>query len=257
MDSIYLYVLSSTALLTVIANLAVKIVPVKSPHISAILSYFSALAAGTLLGDAFIYLIPKATETHGWTTGTTIAALAGVLSMMFAEQLITWDEVKKGKPRSERHHAAISNMFGFTAQSFVDGLVIASGYLVAVPIGIATTLAVVIHQIPQEVSNFVILRRAGIATKLANRINTLAVLTTVLGAAVALVLPQITKETSLTHVAPYTAGVFMYIALAQLMPNMLMEKAVGKGSKQLVLVLLGIGLIALIKISKQWVGGLE
>lgn len=256
MSQIYLYILGSTALLTVIANLAIKIVPVKSPHIGAILSYFSAFAAGTLLGDAFVFLIPKATEISGWTTSTTIGALAGVLSMMVTEQFITWDEVRKSKHRSKSHHAAISNMFGFTAQSFVDGLVIASGYLVAIPIGIATTLAVVIHQIPQEVSNFVILRRAGVTTRLANRINTLAVLTTFLGAVVALVLPQITKESSLTHIAPFTAGVFMYIALAQLMPNMLMEKTVGKGSKQLVLVLAGILLIVLIKYSERWVGGI-
>lgn len=252
-----MYVLGSVALLTVIANLAVKVIPVKSPRIGVILSYFSALAIGTLLGDAFIYLIPKATEISGWTTSTSVAALAGVLSMMVVEQFITWDEVKNSKQRSKRHHAAISNMFGFTAQSFVDGLVIASGYLVAVPIGIATTLAVVIHQIPQEISNFVILRRAGIGNKLANRINTLAVLTAALGAIVAILLPEITKETSLTYVAPFTAGVFVYIALAQLMPNMLMEKTVGKGTKQLLLVLVGIMLIGLIKFSKHWVGGIE
>lgn len=257
MDSIYLYVLGSTALLTVIANLAVKVVPVKSPHISAILSYFSALAAGTLLGDAFVYLIPKATETTGWTTGTTIAALGGVLLMMLFEQFITWDEVKKSKQRSKRHHAAMSNMFGFTSQSFVDGLVIASGYLVSTQLGIATTLAVVIHQIPQEISNFVILRRAGISNKLASRINTLAVFTAFFGALVAILLPELTKQLSLTFIAPFTAGVFVYIALAQLVPNMLMEKTVGKGTKQLGLVVVGIFLIVLVKISNKILGGLD
>jgi zinc and cadmium transporter len=256
MASIFLYVLGSTVLLVLVATVIVRVIPTHSNRLSLILSYFSALAAGSLLGDAFIYLIPKS-AANGWTTTTTIAFLVGVFVMIITEQLITWDDVRRSRHRSKKVHAAVSNMFGFTAQSFIDGLIIASAYLISTAGGVATFLAVAIHQIPQEISNFVILRRAGIKPKLANQIGSLAVVMSFVGALVGLLLPAFIHKSSLELASPFTAGVFCYIALAQLIPGMLMEKNMAKGIYQILLVLAGLLLIAGIKYSKHLLGAFD
>lgn len=256
MNLVYSYALGSTLLLIVIASLVVRVVPVHSKHLGLILSYMSALAAGTLLGDAFIYLIPKATST-GWTGATTVAALTGIFIMIITEQMVTWDDVRRHRPRSKRSHAAVSNMVGFSIQSFIDGLVIAAAYLVSIPIGIATTLAVVIHQAPQEISNFVIIKRAGVSNVLANRINVLAVVMSFGGAVIALSLPGLVNDQALNFISPFTAGVFIYVALAQVMPDMLMEKSFQKGTGQIFLLLIGVLLIAGVKYSKHVLGALD
>lgn len=256
MNLVYVYALASTVLLAIIANIVVRVVPVRSANVGALLGYLSALAVGSLLGDAFIYLIPKVAET-GWTVATTVAILVGVLSMIIAEQMITWDDVRKNKKLSTRNHVAISNMFGFTSQSFIDGLVIAGAYGISVPIGVATTLAVVIHQIPQEISNFVILRRAGIAYNLSNKIGTLAVMVSFVGAILGLLLPTIIHRNFMDLVAPFTAGVFLYVSIGQLLPGMLLEKSYQKGLAQVFLIILGVLVIATVKYSKNLLGALD
>lgn len=251
----YIYALASTALLTIIANIVVRVVPKKHKHINWILGYFSALAAGALLGDAFIYMLPKAAH-DGWTATVTVSIVVGVLLMFLLERAITWRELKQKVRRSRRNHAAVSNMFGFTSQSLVDGLVIAGSYLVAIPIGIATTIAVIIHQIPQEISNYVILRRAGVNIVLANRINVLAVFMSFVGAAVSLMIPILFKA-SLVLVAPFTAGVFLYVALAELVPDIMREKSPNAIVYQTILFLVGVGIIALVKYLKLILGALD
>lgn len=253
MDLVYVYALTSTLLLAVIANMVVRLVPARSANSGSILGYLSAVAVGSLLGDVFIYLIPKATEA-GWTIVTTIAILAGVLSMVITDQMITWDDVRKNKKLSVRKHVVISNMFGFTSQSFIDGLVIAGAYGVSIPIGIATTLAVVVHQIPQEISNFVILRRSGIGYALSNRIGTLAVMVSFVGAIVGILLPAIVHKDFMGLIVPFTAGVFLYVSMVQLLPGMLLEKSYQKGLAQVLLIILGVLVIATVKYSKNLLG---
>lgn len=253
MDLVYVYALTSTLLLAVIANMVVRLVPARSANSGSILGYLSAVAVGSLLGDVFIYLIPKATEA-GWTIVTTIAILAGVLSMVITDQMITWDDVRKNKKLSVRKHVVISNMFGFTSQNFIDGLVIAGAYGVSIPIGIATTLAVVVHQIPQEISNFVILRRSGIGYALSNRIGTLAVMVSFVGAIVGILLPAIVHKDFMGLIVPFTAGVFLYVSMVQLLPGMLLEKSYQKGLAQVLLIILGVLVIATVKYSKNLLG---
>ncbi|MFA5010049.1 MAG: ZIP family metal transporter [Patescibacteria group bacterium] len=252
---VYIYALVSTGLLAILANFIVKVVPKKGEHLNRILGCFMALAAGALIGDALIYLLPKAVH-DGWTTSVTVSIVAGVVLMFLLEQTITWRELKYKVRMSRRNHAAVSNMFGFSTQSFVDGLVIASSYVAGLQIGIATTIAVVIHQIPQEISNYVILRRAGVGNLLANRINVLAVFMSFVGAGVSLLLPVLFKV-SLTLAAPFTAGVFLYVALAELTPDLIRERSLSMTIYQTVLFLVGISLIVLVKYFKAIIGALD
>jgi len=252
---VYIYALASTGLLAILANFIVMVVPKKGEHLNRILGYFMALATGALIGDALIYLLPKAVH-DGWTATVTGAIVFGVVLMFLLEQTITWRELKYKVRMSRRNHAAVSNMFGFSTQSFVDGLVIASSYVAGLQIGIATTIAVIVHQIPQEISNYVILRRAGIGNIFANRINVLAVFMSFVGVAVSLLLPVLFKV-SLTLAAPFTAGVFLYVALAELTPDLIRERSLTATVYQTLLFLVGIGLIALVKYFKVIIGALD
>ena len=252
---VYIYALVSTGLLSILANFIVRIVPKRSEHLNQILGCFMALAAGALIGDALIYLLPKAVH-DGWTTTVTVAIVSGVVLMFLLERTITWRELKYKVRMSRRNHAAVSNVFGFSTQSFVDGLVIASSYVAGLQVGIATTIAVVIHQIPQEISNYVILRRAGIGNIFANRINVLAVFMSFVGVAVSLLLPVLFKA-SLALAAPFTAGVFLYVALAELSPDLIRERSLNMTIYQTLLFLVGIGLIAFVKYFKVIIGALD
>jgi len=253
--SVYIYALASTALLAALANFIVRIVPKRHEHLNRVLGCFMALAAGALIGDALIYLLPKAVR-DGWDTQVTVAIVAGVVLMFVLEQSITWRELKHQVRMSRRNHAAVSNMFGFTTQSFIDGLVIASSYVTSLPIGIATSIAVVIHQIPQEISNYVILRRAGVGSRFANQINVLAVFMSFVGAGVSLIVPVVFKL-SLHLAAPFTAGVFLYVALAELVPDLIRERSLKMTLYQTLLFVVGIGLIALVKYFKFMIGALD
>ncbi len=254
-SAVVIYALVSTGLLSILANFVVKVIPKRKEHLNRTLGYFIALAAGALIGDALIYLLPKAVH-DGWTTTVTMAIVSGVALMFLLERTITWRELKNKARISRRNHAAISNVFGFSTQSFVDGLVIASSYVVNLQIGIATTIAVIVHQIPQEISNYAILRRAGVGSVFANRINVLAVSMSFVGVAVSLLLPFLFKA-SLTLSAPFAAGVFLYVALAELMPDMIRERSFSMTIYQTLLFFVGIGLIALVKYFKVIIGALD
>ncbi len=252
---VYIYALVSTGLLVLLANFVTRVVPRKRENAHKVLGYFMSLAAGVLIGDALIYLLPKAVH-EGWTIGVSVAIVSGIVLMFLLEQSITWRELKNSIPMSRRKHAAVSNLFGFTAQSLVDGLIVASSYLVSLPIGLVTTGAVMIHQIPQEISNYVILCRAGVNRVFANRVNVLAVFMSFVGAGVSLLIPTLFKV-SLDLVAPFTAGVFLYVALADLTPDIIRERSLKMTIYQTLLFLAGVGLIALIKYFKLIMGALD
>lgn len=252
---IYVYALASTGLLVLLANFVTRIVPRRHEGAHRVLGYFMALAAGALVGDALIYLLPKAAH-EGWTIGVSLAIVLGVVLMFLLEQAITWRELTHNIQMSRRKHAAVSNMFGFTAQSLVDGLVVAGSYIVSLPIGLVTTMAVLIHQVPQEISNYVILRRAGMNGSFANRVNVLAVFMSFVGAGISLLIPSVFKI-SLHMVAPFTAGVFLYVALADLTPDIIRERSLKMTIYQTILFLVGVGLIALIKYFKVIIGALD
>ena len=212
--------------------------------LKSILSYLVAFAAGALIGDAFIHLLPEAIEENGFVLGTSFAIIAGMLVLFVVEKIIHWRHCHI-EEESHHHPFAIVNLVGDSVHNFIDGMVIAAAYLVSIPVGLATTFAVVMHEIPQEIGDFGVLVHGGFTTSRALFFNLLTALTAVAGAVVVLVIGT-QFQNSISWLIPFAAGNFIYIAAADLFPELHKEVKWNKSVLQLVAVLLGIGVMVLL-----------
>jgi zinc and cadmium transporter len=134
---------------------------------------------------------------------------------------------------------AIMNLIGDGVHNIIDGLIIGASYLVSIPIGIATTIAVVLHEIPQEIGDFGVLIYGGLSRGRALMLNFLTALTAILGAVVSLVAAS-SIEGATTFLVPLAAGQFIYIAVADLIPEIHKETDWKKSLIQLALFVLGV-----------------
>ncbi len=181
----------------------------------------AALAAGTLLGTAFLDLLPEAIERGGVSRGLT-AALLGFLIFFIAEQGIVLFHARSTMPHHAEHGAAATTSLivaGDTVHNFIDGVVIAGTFMTSVPLGVMTSLAVAAHEIPQEIGDFGVLLNNGMSRRRVVLVNLISAMATVAGGLLA--------YAAGAQIAPYlhdflgaTAGFFVYIAAADLIPQM-------------------------------------
>lgn len=206
-----------------------------------------AFAAGALLGDAFIHLLPEIAESnHGFDLTASFALLGGVIAFFVLEKVLHWHHAHF--PREEHvHPVAVTNLVGDAMHNFVDGSIVAASFLASTPLGIATAVAVVLHEIPQELGDFAILVRAGLKPRRALAFNLLSALAAVVGAVITLVVASSIDGVERVLV-PVTAGAFVYIASTDLLPELHKEPEFGRSLVQLVGVLAGIGVMALLLI---------
>lgn len=204
-----------------------------------------AFAAGALLGDAFIHLLPEVAESEtGFDLSASWALLGGVLAFFALEKILHWHHAHY--PREEHvHPVAFTNLVGDGLHNFVDGSIVAGSFLVSTRLGIATSIAVVLHEIPQELGDFAILVRAGLKPRRALALNALSATVAVLGAVVTLLVAGSVEGIERVLV-PLTAGAFVYIASTDLLPELHKEPELGRSVFQLVAVLSGVGVMALL-----------
>jgi zinc and cadmium transporter len=205
-----------------------------------------AMAAGTLVGDAFFHLLPEAGglwEHDGlsamglWIVGGFLVMFAlevGLRSRHAHVEMV--DQAEHGHAGAHKHHHshhahedpvqhnhiapfAWTNLIGDAIHNLLDGAVIATAFLVDPAVGIATTIAVVIHEVPQELGDFAVLLRAGIRPSRALALNFASALVAVLGAVLVLTLP-VDPELLEMYGLPLIAGAFLYIAAADLVPEL-------------------------------------
>ena len=137
------------------------------------------------------------------------------------------------------------NIIGDGAHNMFDGLAIGASYIISLPVGIATTLAVILHEIPQEIGDFGILIHGGLSTWRALFFNLVSALFAVIGAVIALSVGPHLKEV-LAALLPVTAGGFIYMAGSDLIPSLHDQKDFPKAWLQLVFILLGIAIMFLL-----------
>ena len=203
-------------------------------------------SAGGLLGGAFLHLIP---ESFAEYPGDTVAVylLCGIFSSYILEMVIGWRHCHVPTSEEHPHSFAYVNLVGDAVHNFIDGLIIGGAYLNSVSLGVSTTLAVVLHEIPQEIGDFGVLIYAGFKPRKALLFNLASALTSVIGVLVALYLGELVS--GLTGVLlPFAAGNFIYIAGSDLVPELTDEKDIMKGLVQLGFMLLGVALMYLVKI---------
>ena len=243
-----IYTLASVIIVSLLSLVGLTAISIGSDKLKKILIYLVSFSTGALLGDAFIHLLPEAVEQSGGMTLTiSISILAGILLAFIIEKFIHWHhchhthspECLKEHHTNQIQSFAKMNLIGDSVHNFIDGLIIGGSYLVSFPVGLATTLAVILHEIPQEIGDFGILLHGGYTKKRALFLNFITALAAVAGAIIALLaskyIPNLTS-----FLIPFAAGGFIYIAGSDLMPEMHKETDFKKSFVQLAAFVLGI-----------------
>ena len=184
-----------------------------------VLLYLVSFSAGSLFGDAFIHLIPEAIETNGATTNVSLLILSGIFVSFIVERFLQWRHCHIPTSSEHPHSFVYMNFFGDAVHNLIDGLIIGGSYLVSIPLGTATTLAVIFHEIPQELGDFGVLVYGGFKKRKALWFNFLTALTAVIGALISLIIGS-AMENYIPLVIPFAAGNFIYIAGSDLIPEL-------------------------------------
>ena len=184
-----------------------------------ILLFLVSLSAGSLFGGAFIHILPEIVEESGFTIMISLSVVLGIVIFFIIEKAIHWRHCHIPTSKSHPHHLAPMNLIGDGVHNFIDGLIIAASYLVDVHVGIATTIAVILHEVPQEIGDFGVLLHAGMKKKKALLFNFLSALLAVVGAIVGLIIGA-SSSAFAAVILPFAAGGFIYIAGSDLIPEL-------------------------------------
>jgi zinc and cadmium transporter len=216
---VWIYSLVSVIVVSLISLVGVFTLSLRRETLSRILLFLVSFAVGGLFGDAFIHLLPEAFEDSGSKFAVSLYAILGILIFFIVEKFIRWHHCHAPDHEEHWHPVVMLNLFGDCVHNFIDGLIIGASYLVSIPLGITTTLAVVLHEIPQEIGDFGVLVHGGLSTRKALFFNFLSAVTSVAGAVIALIVGSQLKGFTLALV-PITAGGFIYIAGSDLIPEL-------------------------------------
>ncbi len=242
MATIYLYTFGSIAVVSVISLTGILLLSFREEAFRKYIPLFISVAVGALLGDAFIHLIPEAL-LHESSTSMSLLIIAGILLFFVLEKFLHWHHHGEDTEASHIHPVGRLLLASDVIHNFLDGVIIAASFMVSVPVGFATTLAVVLHEIPQEVGDFAVLLHAGYTKRRALGLNFLTALSALLGGALFFAIGE--YATPLTaYFVPLTAGGFIYIAVADLIPELQKTKHFKNSLYQLVAVILGVATMA-------------
>lgn len=224
-------------LLLIKENLALK-----SSH------YLSAFAAGTLLGTAFLDLLPEALEQVqeiGLEINIFLATLLGILVFFLLERFIDWFHHHHEHQGQSSSPTVPLIVLGDSLHNFIDGMAIAATFLVSIPLGVVTALAVAAHEIPQEIGDFGILLHKGVSRSKVLWYNVFSALTALLGAMIVFWVGEVIKQ-YLPVLLSLTAGFFIYIAASDLIPEIHSEDRKDVALMETVLLIMGVLMIWLV-----------
>ena len=246
-------ILLSVFLVSLVSFVGILTLLIRQDVLNNILFALTAFAAGTLLGAALLDLAPEALES-GEGLGISqltvfIYVLAGILVFYSIERFISWHhhhhrELKSDKDERHRevHAFTYLNLIGDGVHNFLDGTIIAAAFVTNVPLGIATTVAIAMHEIPQEIGDFALLVYGGLTKTRALLYNFLSALAAVAGGLAGYFLINKLAHPTLFLLA-FAAGGFLYIASADLIPELHKETGIWKSVTQFFCMVAGIVLI--------------
>src|SRR3989338_6544902 len=228
MESIILYSIISVLIVSLISFIGILTLSMNTDRLRKILIYLISFSAGSLFGDAFIHLLPEIVEeTGGFGLNISLYILSGIVIFFVLEKVIHWQHCHMPITKTHVHPFAYTNLVGDGLHNFIDGM----------------TIAVLLHEIPQERGDFGVLLHGGFSKGKALLMNFASALTAVLGAVVTLLLAG-TVESITSIIVPIAIGGFLYIAGSDLIPELHKETAMGKAIIQVIIFILGIAIMA-------------
>jgi zinc and cadmium transporter len=224
------------------------------PRVRKLATFLVSFAVGALLGDAFIHLIPETFEGPGHaetSLSPSLLILGGMMAFFVVEKLLRHShgilhEHYHGHPELKRPELATINILGDAIHNFIDGIMIGASYLVSPTLGLSTTIAVLLHEIPQELADFGILIHSGLSVRKAVLLNLASASVAIVGTALSLLAGSVAQQTVTTSLIPLTAGGFVYLATADLIPELQHERGLRALVVQTILIALGIAVMGLL-----------
>jgi zinc and cadmium transporter len=203
-----------------------------------------SLSVGALFGDAFIHLIPEAFESG--VRQPALWMLMGVFSLFILEKFLHWKHEHIHEHDAACAHGirpvGILSLIAGVVHNFLDGAIIMASWLIGIPAGIATTIAVILHEIPHEVGDLGILLHAGFGKKKAFLYNFYSGFAAIAGALATIILGA-TAEHGVLYIIPFAAGNFIYIAGSDLVPELHKVRRPVQSFVQVAAILLGLALM--------------
>jgi len=245
--TIWLYSIISVIIVSAISLIGIFFLSMSTEKLRKILIFLVSFAVGGLFGDAFIHLLPESFEKINNSIIASLLIITGILIFFILEKFLRWRHCHI--PTSEKHlHPVVTmNLVGDGVHNVIDGMIIGASFLISTTIGISTSLAVVLHEIPQEIGDFGILVHGGLTPRKALTFNFLSAVFAILGTILSLTVGPYIKNYA-TYILPITAGGFIYMAGSDLIPELHHDVKVSISFIQFVLILLGIVLMVLLKL---------
>lgn len=236
-----IYILSAVLLVSGISLIGAVGLLFNREVLSRWMPWVVAFAAGSLLGVSFFDLIPESVEHLPETYMVYI--LAGILGFLLLEQVIHWHH-EHGENCSEHNHTRVHATgylvaLGDGIHNFLDGVLIASTFLIHPALGWSTTLSIILHEIPQEISDFGVLLHSGFKAPQAILVNLLSALTAVVGGLAGYFFLS-HLESAIPYAIAIGAGGFIYISLVDLFAEVRSGKGVVGRISRILMVILGI-----------------
>ena len=242
---ILVWILASTFLVSLISLIGIFTLLIKPQLLSRVLFYLIGFSAGALIGGAFLHILPESLEGSG-STFVFSWLIAGIALFFLMERYFYWRHCHE-QGRCAVHSFTYLNLIGDGFHNFLDGMIIAASFTASIQLGIVTTLAVIFHEIPQELGDFGVLVYGGFSKSKALVFNFASAATAMLGALIGYFIADATVSFS-KIILPLTAGGFIYIATSDLIPEIHKESNVKRSTLAFIAFLIGIGFMVLTKL---------
>jgi len=238
------WILASTFLVSLISLVGIFTLAIKDNLLHKILFCLIGFSAGALIGSAFLHILPECLENNKSTTVFSYLIL-GIIIFFIMERFLHWRHCHE-EGVCKTHAFTYLTLVGDGFHNFIDGMVIAASFVVSFQLGAVTTLAIILHEIPQELSDFAILVYGGFTKKKALLFNFASALTAMVGALAGYFINDYIQGFS-NFILPLTAGGFIYIATSDLIPELHKENDLKRSMAAFSAFLLGIVFMALAK----------
>jgi len=241
--AILLSIIISTFLVSLASFIGIFTLSLKERILNKTLFFLVSLSVGGLMGGAFLHLLPEAVEKFE-NGDVFLYTLAGFFLFLIIEKIIHWRHCHED--HCPIHAFAYMNLIGDGIHNFIDGIIMAAGFIASPGLGIASTFAIFLHEIPQEIGDFGVLIYGGFSRKKALVFNFLTALTAILGGVFGFYLLSFTEVASKFLLA-FAAGGFIYIAATDLIPEIRKETNIRKFITNFLSIFLGILLMYFLK----------
>ncbi len=241
--SVYIYPLLSVIAVSLVSLIGVFTLALKEDLLRKYIFILVSLAVGALIGDTFIHLIPESFAEIDNAKYISLSIIGGIFIFFILEKFLHWHH--HSKECNSPHPVGKLILVSDGVHNFIDGLLIGGSFLVGTELGLATTIAVILHEIPQEIGDFGILIHSGFSKSKALWLNFLSGSLSIAGVIASFLLGQFAENLSVLLI-PITAGGFIYIAMSDLIPELHKTKDAKSSLLQLMAVALGIGSMLLL-----------